>query len=201
MAIQTIPINPAFARLHKSVESHFNRVVRGVDKALGRVGLGGRKAPYDDERYTFEGGERGALRKKHYDKSLRLLWKAEMNAPYLDFRDATKDEKKLEQLAEKELSSDERRERKRMSTDEFRRVLEENYTPRQRQALVSILSAIGHGEAYAWMVSNELLGEVKGTGGRAALTMQVLEEAKHFVVLRELRRSDLDAIRGVLGRR
>ena len=49
-----------------------------------------------------------------------------------------------------------------------------------------MLSAIGHGEAYAWLVSAELLGEVKSTGARAALTMQVMEEAKHFVVLREL---------------
>lgn len=189
MAIQAFPINRSVARFHKSVEQHFNSAVRGIDKVLGKVGLGGRKAPYDDENYTFEGGERGALRKKHYDKSLRLLWKAEMNAPFLDFRDATKDEKFLAQLAEKELSPEERRERKRMSSAEFKRVLEENYTPRQQQALVSILSAIGHGEAYAWMVSNELLGEVKGTGGRAALTMQVLEEAKHFVVMRELLRA------------
>jgi hypothetical protein len=38
-------------------------------------------------------------------------------------------------------------------------------------------------------VSAELLGQVQSTGARTALTMQVLEEAKHFVVLRALLRS------------
>ena len=55
--------------------------------------------------------------------------------------------------------------------------------------MVAILATIGHGEAYAWLVSAEILNEVKSTGGRAAVTMQVLEEAKHFVVLRELVRA------------
>lgn len=62
-----------------------------------------------------------------------------------------------------------------------------------------MLSAIGHGEAYAWLVSAELLGHVKSTGARAALTMQVLEEAKHFVVLRELLRAIVFMLTGVGG--
>jgi hypothetical protein len=120
---------------------------------MGRLHLGGRKGDYDDIHYEFNGGAKDQIRKKHYDKSLRLLWKAEENAPWLDFR---RDKIKAE------------------------------YTPRERQAIVNVLSLIGHGEAYAWLVSTELLNEVKSTGARGALTMQVLEEAKHFVVLREL---------------
>jgi hypothetical protein len=76
--------------------------------------------------------------------------------------------------------------RNALASDEFRALLARSYTPGQRRALVKILSAIGHGEAYAWLVSASLMPEVKSTGARAALTMQVLEEAKHFVVLREL---------------
>ena len=41
-------------------------------------------------------------------------------------------------------------------------------------------------EAYAWLVSASLLTQVQSTGAKAAVTMQVMEEAKHFVVLREL---------------
>jgi hypothetical protein len=73
-----------------------------------------------------------------------------------------------------------------MAEPAFAAKLDEHYTPRQKQAIVNILSLIGHGEAYAWLVSTELLSEVRSTGGRAALTMQVMEEAKHFVVLCEL---------------
>ena len=75
-----------------------------------------------------------------------------------------------------------------LSLPEYKAKLNEAYTPRQKQAIVNVLSSIGHGEAYAWLVSAELLGQVKSTGGRAAF-LQVLEEAKHFIVLRELLRA------------
>ncbi|MFM2418618.1 MAG: hypothetical protein RL385_3341, partial [Pseudomonadota bacterium] len=71
----------------------------------------------------------------------------------------------------------------------FRDMLNREYTLREKEAVVAVLSAIGHGEAYAWLVSAQLLAEVKSTGARSALTMQVLEEAKHFLVLRELLRA------------
>ena len=76
-----------------------------------------------------------------------------------------------------------------LNLPEYKAKLNEAYTPRQKQAIVNVLSSIGHGEAYAWLVSARLLGQVKSTGGRAAFTMQVLEEAKHFIVLRELLRA------------
>ena len=89
-------------------------------------------------------------------------------------------------MALRSLSEEEQQERARLSMPEYKAMLDREYTLREKQAIVSILTAIGHGEAYAWLVSAELLGQVRGTGARAALTMQVFEEAKHFVVLREL---------------
>ncbi|MEE3327336.1 MAG: hypothetical protein VX252_08385 [Myxococcota bacterium] len=168
-------------------EHTVNRWVRGLDARLKRWRLGGRKGEYDDERFEFEGGSGDRLRKKHYDKSLRLLWKAEEQIPWSNFRDCSKNEKALLELADGSLESAERSHLKKIKSDEVRKQLDREYTPEQKQALVNILSTIGHGEAYAWMVSTELLSRgVEGTGARAALTMQVMEEAKHFVVLREL---------------
>ncbi|MBW1763066.1 MAG: hypothetical protein JRJ64_16585, partial [Deltaproteobacteria bacterium] len=148
--------------------------------------LGGRKGDYDDIHYEFNGGAKDQLRKKHYDKSMRLLWKAEDQAPWLGFRDCTAEELTLLSMAEKSMNREELRELKRVRSEEFRDTIMTEYTERERQAIVNVLSLIGHGEAYAWLVSTELLNEVKSTGARSALTMQVLEEAKHFVVLREL---------------
>ena len=183
---QVISFNSeAIARVHQ-VEELLNRAVRGYDKIAGTLHIGGRKGSYDDINYEFEGGSRDELRKKHYDKSLRLLWKAEQHAPWSSFRDLTGDEQAVLTQAFETLSADEKRQLKKMRTDEFKNKLNAAYSPEQKQALVNILSLIGHGEAYAWMVSAELLGQCKSTGGRAAITMQVLEEAKHFVVLREI---------------
>jgi hypothetical protein len=89
-------------------------------------------------------------------------------------------------MATRSLTPEEQAARQALSAPEFKAQLNRDYSTRQKQAIVNILSAIGHGEAYAWLVSAELLAHVKSTGARAALTMQVLEEAKHFVVLREL---------------
>ena len=189
MQFKRIAIDPRTTRTVKRVEHSANRALRWLDRTLAKAHLGGRRAPYDDELYEFLGGSGETLRKKHYDKSLRLLWKAEAQAPYLDFRDCTAQEKELTQMAERAMSGEEKAQLKRLGTAEYRALLNREYTPRQKQAIVNLLSAVGHGEAYAWLTSAELMASVKTTGARAALTMQVLEEAKHFLVLRELARA------------
>jgi len=186
MEFEKIELNPQSAVIQRRVEAVVNGLVRGYDEVMGRLHLGGRKGDYDDIHYEFNGGAKDELRKKHYDKSMRLLWKAEDKAPWLDFRDCTVEELTLLSMAEKSMDREELRELKRVRSEEFREKIMTEYTERERQAIVNVLSLIGHGEAYAWLVSTELLNEVKSTGARGALTMQVLEEAKHFVVLREL---------------
>ena len=179
-------VNERVATLNRKLERVVNTAVRAYDKAKTKIGLQGRAAAYDDHTYEFEGGAHDALRKKHYDKSLRLLWKAETVAPWSTFHDASAEEKALHDAADHTMTDAERAARKRISSEEFRQLLDREYTLAEKKAIVSILSAIGHGEAYAWLVSASMLGEVKSTGARAAVTMQVMEEAKHFVVLREL---------------
>ncbi len=170
-----------------AAERKVNRFVRGLDALLEKCHLGGRKGRYDDIHFEFMGGTGDRLRKLHYDKSLRLLWKAEEQLPWSSFKDCTQEEKMLLELANESLKTTERGHLERINSDEFKQLLNREYTQEQKQAIVNILSTIGHGEAYAWMVSTEVLSSaVEGTGARAALTMQVMEEAKHFVVLREL---------------
>lgn len=185
MEIQKVEVKQRAIEAHQAIEERVNSLVRGYDRLMGRVGLGGRKGYYDDELYEFEGGAKDELRMKHYDKSLRLLWKAQDHAAWSSFRDSSGNTP-LHDMAEQSLNEDEKTERKRINSKEYRDFLNNQYTQEQRQAIVNILSLIGHGEAYAWLVSTELLNEVRSTGARAASTMQVLEEAKHFVVLREL---------------
>ncbi|MCP3984425.1 MAG: hypothetical protein GY723_08545 [bacterium] len=171
-------------------ERKVNRFVRRLDALLEKAHLGGRKGRYDDINFEFMGGTNDRLRKLHYDKSLRLLWKAEEQIPWSSFKDCTRDEKMLLGLANESLKTAERTQLEKIKSDEFKAMLDREYTSEQKQAIVNILSTIGHGEAYAWMVSTEVLSSaVEGTGARAALTMQVMEEAKHFVVLRELIRA------------
>lgn len=186
MSVTPIAYNPRVAEVNLKIESLTNKLLRGYDSIARPMGLGVRASNYDDLQYAFDGGVGDALRQKHYDKSLRLLWKAEAQAPFTTFRDCTREEKQMIQLAEKNMNRAEKRELKRVRSEEYKAFLNQHYTPEQKQAIVNILSVIGHGEAYAWIVSNQLLADVKSTGGRAAMTMQVLEEAKHFVVLREI---------------
>lgn len=181
-----VPFSQRAIGVHRTLERVVNRGVRTFDGVLGRLHLGGRRADYDDLTYAFEGGPNDALRAKHYDKSLRLLWKAEQHAPWSSFHDANGLERELQDQAHKSLSSAEERELRRIRSDEFRALLDREYTLREKQALVNILTAIGHGEAYAWLVAADLVGTVKSTGAKAASAAQVIEEAKHFVVLREL---------------
>ena len=186
MNFATIEIDPAVTRRNARIERRANAAIRGLDRLRAKLRIGGRKAPYDDLNYEFEGGPSDRLRKKHYDKSLRLLWKAEEHVEWSSFRDCTRQERDVLRLADSAIDDAERKQVDRMRSEEFRGFLDEQYTTEQKQAIVNVLSLIGHGEAYAWLVSTEVLNEVQSTGARAALTMQVLEEAKHFVVLREL---------------
>ena len=186
MQIAELPINPRAVTWNRRVEAVLNRVVRGKDRVLGRLGLGGRVADYDDEHYQFVGGANDEMRRKHYDKSLRLLWKAEAAAPWSTFHDLGAAEQALREMADLSTSPAEQQARARLTSAEFRAELDRHYTPRQKQAIVNVLSAIGHGEAYAWLVSASNLRDVRSSGAKAAVTMQVLEEAKHFVVMREL---------------
>ncbi|MBI4950450.1 MAG: hypothetical protein HY908_00305 [Myxococcales bacterium] len=186
MHFDKLTVNPRATAVNRRVEQLANAAVRAWDAAKAKVGLTGRRADYDDHAYEFVGGARDALRKKHYDKSLRLLWKAEEHASWSSFRDATAGERALLGIAERGMNDAEKAARARISSAEFRALLDREYTPAEKSAIVSILSAIGHGEAYAWLVSASMMFEVESTGARAAVTMQVLEEAKHFVVLREL---------------
>lgn len=189
MQFDKLPANPRAIAATRRAEALANRLVRRVDRTKDRFGLRGRKGLYDDSSYEFVGGAGELLRTRHYDKSLRLLWKAETHAPWLGFKDASKEERQLLGMAEKAMSADEKAAVERMGLPEFRAMLNREYTVREKQAIVNVLTAIGHGEAYAWLVSAELLGQVKSTGARTALTMQVMEEAKHFVVLRSLMRA------------
>jgi len=186
MELNKLSVNETVVTINQRVEQAANRAFRTRDRWLGKLHLGGRKATYDDIHYEFLGGPSDVMRKKHYDKSLRLLWKAEQHAPWSSFKDLSKSERALLDMAEQALDDAEREEREKLSLASFREMLRREYTAKQRRALVSILSAIGHGEAYAWLVSAEVLASVESTGAKSALTMQVLEEAKHFVVLREL---------------
>src|ERR1019366_8082788 len=81
MPIQSLPHNKRAAAIHRSIERAVNAAVRGIDRVRGRA------ANYDDGRYEFVGGESHDLRTKHYDKSLRLLWRG--NAPLHGRRSAT----------------------------------------------------------------------------------------------------------------
>jgi hypothetical protein len=185
MDIDKIEIGRRAAAVNRAVERVANAGFRGLDGARERIGREGRKARYDDLHYEFIGGDRDALRRKHYDKSLKLLWKAEKHAPWSTFHDGG-DDLPLVKIARESMTKAERAAGKKLASKEFRAKLAREYTLAERRALVKVLCAIGHGEAYAWLVSAEVLGEVQSTGARAALTMQVVEEAKHFVVLREL---------------
>ncbi len=186
MQFQKIEIRKEALKPYDVFEARANTAVRGLNRLRGALRRGGHKGRYDDLAYEFRGGAKDELRKKHYDKSLRLLWKAEEHLPFTSFRDCTREEKAMMQMADTALKQDERKELERFRSADYKALLDREYTQAEKQAIVNILSTIGHGEAYAWMVASQILPDVQSTGARAAVTMQVLEEAKHFVVLREL---------------
>ena len=186
MQFPKVSVSPRVTRVNRAVEHVVNGAIRRYDGVLSKARLGGRKANYDDLEYEFIGGPADALRRKTYDKSLRLLWKAGAEAPWLGFDDATPLEESLAAMAPQTMTPAENEAHSQMRAPEYGALLDREYTVREKEAIVAVLAAIGHGEAYAWLTSAELLAEVKSTGARAALSMQVLEAAKHFVVLRSL---------------
>lgn len=163
---------------------------------------------YDDKTATFEGGEMETLTQRNYEKAFVNLWKAETVAPYLGFHDASKADKaaavkdrvvvgayhgdgaicdddptvEIEDLVA------------HVTSEEVRREFQEAYSPAEREAICMIMSLLGHGEAYALYTSATLLPVVKGTGAKMGMAMQAMEEAKHFMVLREMLRT-IDDIR------
>lgn len=136
---------------------------------------------YDDVRACFRGGEMSELVGKNYEKSLRNLWKAEIVAPYLGFKDASR----LEKKGVADDSHDIAKLVAAATSDEVKREVDARFTPEARNALCHIMSAIVHGEAYALYTSASLIPVVTGTGAKIGMAMQVMEEAKHFIVLRE----------------
>jgi hypothetical protein len=110
MRFAKIQVDPRTTRAVRKVERSLNWALRGADAARARLGLGGRRANYDDLSYEFLGGAGDELRRKQYEKSLRLLWKAEEHAPQLGFRDCSTVEKQLAELGLGSLSEEERRE-------------------------------------------------------------------------------------------
>ena len=128
MQFNKIKLNPRAKAGHDRIEVRFNRVVRNYDRVKSAIGLKGRTSNYDDLNYEFVGGASDELRKKHYDKSLRLLWKAEVHMPWSTFKDATRDEAALAEMADKSLSKQERSQLKRIRSSEYRELLNKEYT-------------------------------------------------------------------------
>ena len=120
MEFQKLEVSERVAQLNRGVDHVLNRAIRSFDGIKAKVRVGGRRANYDDERYEFHGGPGERMRAKHYDKSLRLLWKAEEHAPFLPFKDSTEAERSLRDMALRSLSDEERAERKRLISPEYR---------------------------------------------------------------------------------
>lgn len=158
---------------------------------------------YDDRTASFLGGEMETLTHRNYERSLANLWKAELVAPYLGIRDASLADKAGASLGT--VVGDLTRERRAptrdaaalvelVQSDDVRRELRNAYTLEQREAICQIMSLLVHGEAYALYTSSTLLPIVQGTGAKLGMAMQVMEEAKHFVVLRAMLET-LDGVR------
>jgi len=167
------PAAPVIARAYRSIEP-------------GRARRLKRKSPtgYDVASYSFHGSELETLIGRNYEKSLRNLWKAEIQAPYLGIRDASKLEK-AGSSAEGEVAEVDRL-MEIATSEEVRRDFEAAFTPAEREAIGWLMSLIGHGEAYALYTSSTLVSVVEGTGAKLGMAMQAMEEAKHFIVLRAL---------------
>ena len=139
---------------------------------------------YDDTIAGFAGGELELLVERNYTKALRHLWKAELDAPYLGIRDASKHEKQARLMEDASADADDFL--ALATSEQIRAEFHSGFSTGEREAIIWILSLIAHGEAYALHVSSTLLPFVKGTGSKLGLSMQVMEEAKHYIVLRAL---------------
>jgi hypothetical protein len=136
---------------------------------------------YDDVASGFRDGEMSDLLRLNYEKSLRHLWKAEVLAPWIGIHDASP-----EDVAAAALELGRAPVRDEPTLGDIRAEFERELRPDERYALLRIMDLIVHGEAYALYTSATLLPVVRGTGAKAAMAMQVMEEAKHYVVLRAL---------------
>lgn len=164
-------------------DTQFHRVSRALETLARR---GKRALPYDDRTATFIGGDMEALTHRNYETALRRLWKAEVVAPELGFHDAAPEEAAAPDNAAAATIREIGQIRQKIASEKFEETLRRHYTPEQRQALARLLSIILHGEAYALFTSASLLPVVRGTGAKLGMAMQVMEEAKHFIVMREL---------------
>ncbi|RMF18632.1 MAG: ferritin-like domain-containing protein [Candidatus Dadabacteria bacterium] len=139
---------------------------------------------YDPDIYGFKGGELKRLTSNNYEKALRNIWKAEIHAPFLGVRDASKLEKAGASVLEEQRETVELM--KVATSEQVRKEFEDAFSPEEREAIGWLMSLIGHGEAYALLTSSRLISVVDGTGARLGMAMQVMEEAKHFMVLRAM---------------
>lgn len=134
------------------------------------------KIKYDDKNGVFLSYDpKSKLQARNYEMALTRLWKAEELAPYLDICDGACGEigKERDELIKK-------------LTEQKFSDFHKSVTRRERRGIHEILSLLVHGEAYALSTSSSLMGIVDTTEARLALAAQVIEEAKHFVVLRAM---------------
>ncbi len=163
---------------------------------------------YDDSTATFHGGEMELLTQRNYEKALAHIWKAELIAPYLNIRDASKADYVASNggavtastsfMDPVIITEEIKQSVERATSDEVRREFHEAHSPEKREALMRLVSFITHGEAYALYTSATLMPVVQGTGAKLGMAMQVMEEAKHFFTLREMCKS-LDRIYPMTG--
>jgi len=139
---------------------------------------------YDRSVYGFKGGELEKLTSTNYEKALRNIWKAEVQAPFLGIRDASKLEKAGKEVAQERSQTVELMDV--ATSDKVKEEFNAAFSPEERRAIGYLMSLIGHGEAYALFTSSKLVSVVNGTGARLGMAMQVMEEAKHFMVLRQM---------------
>lgn len=158
----------------------YDRTSPAIRKRVKATAVSG----YDPDIYGFKGGELKQLMATNYEKALRNIWKAEIAAPFLGIRDASKLEKAGQQVDDEARDAVELL--KLATSDTVRKEFEDAFSPEQRDAIGWLMSLIGQGEAYALFTSSKLVSVVQGTGARMGMAMQVMEEAKHFIVLREM---------------
>lgn len=162
------------------------RIYRGFEPRWRRRLERHQVTSYDDREHGFRGGDLHELTTRVYEKGLRHIWKAEIQAPFLGFHDASALEKAG--VGEETQRHETRSLLNTVSASDVRREFDQAFSPEQRQAILDITSLIAHGEAYALYTSATLLPFVSGTGSKMGMAMQVMEEAKHFLVLREMTR-------------
>lgn len=172
----------AFKTLTPILLQAYQRTSPRLRKRIKKTAVSG----YDPDIYGFKGGELKQLMATNYEKALRNIWKAEIAAPFLGIRDASK----LEKAGAEAEAAAERHETIEMmqlaTSDKVRKEFEDAFSPEQREAIGWLMSLIGQGEAYALFTSSKLVSVVNGTGARMGMAMQVMEEAKHFLVLRAM---------------